>query len=94
MTWRMCPECKASATIVVDSRWYPAGAVRRRHVCKSKSCGYRFTTVERILEEGERAVDFGDPLRSARQTVMWDIARFLKQQGAIDLDDEQQPSSL
>ncbi len=42
-----CPKCKAEDTRVIDSRIIEDGfAVRRRRECLS--CGYRFTTYERV----------------------------------------------
>ncbi len=44
-----CPVCQADDTKVVDSRLASEGtAVRRRRRCPS--CGYRFTTFERVDE--------------------------------------------
>jgi transcriptional repressor NrdR len=44
-----CPSCRADDTKVVDSRLAEEGAsVRRRRQCVS--CGYRFTTFERLEE--------------------------------------------
>jgi transcriptional repressor NrdR len=44
-----CPQCQAEDTKVVDSRLAAEGAaVRRRRRCLS--CGYRFTTFERVDE--------------------------------------------
>jgi transcriptional repressor NrdR len=44
-----CPQCQAEDTKVVDSRLASEGAaVRRRRRCLT--CGYRFTTFERIDE--------------------------------------------
>lgn len=86
MTWRICPECKKSMTTVIDSRWFPPGGVKRRHACKSAECGHRFTTVELIVTEGNRAIDMLAPLRAARQEVMLDIVRYLKDKDVIDVD--------
>ncbi len=42
-----CPKCKAEDTKVIDSRIIEDGfAIRRRRECSS--CGYRFTTYERV----------------------------------------------
>ena len=42
-----CPKCKAEGTKVIDSRIIEGGfAIRRRRECVT--CGYRFTTYERI----------------------------------------------
>jgi transcriptional repressor NrdR len=44
-----CPLCRAEDTKVVDSRTASDGAaIRRRRLCLS--CGYRFTTYERMEE--------------------------------------------
>jgi transcriptional repressor NrdR len=44
-----CPSCRAEDTKVVDSRTAQDGAaIRRRRACLS--CGYRFTTFERMEE--------------------------------------------
>jgi transcriptional repressor NrdR len=44
-----CPACRAEDTKVVDSRTAQDGAaIRRRRSCLS--CGYRFTTFERLEE--------------------------------------------
>ena len=44
-----CPHCQADDTKVVDSRLAGEGmAVRRRRRCPT--CGYRFTTFERVDE--------------------------------------------
>jgi transcriptional repressor NrdR len=44
-----CPSCHADDTKVVDSRAADEGAaIRRRRLCLS--CGYRFTTYERMEE--------------------------------------------
>lgn len=44
-----CPSCRADDTKVVDSRLAESGAaVRRRRRCLS--CGFRFTTFERVEE--------------------------------------------
>lgn len=43
----LCPVCDASDTRVIDSRPVEAGrAIRRRRECES--CGYRFTSYERL----------------------------------------------
>ncbi len=45
----LCPSCRADETKVVDSRLAADGtAIRRRRRCSS--CGYRFTTFERVEE--------------------------------------------
>lgn len=40
----LCPECKRSATIVIDSRQAPNNSTRRSRACPA--CGFRFTTYE------------------------------------------------
>ena len=42
-----CPRCGGKA-VVVDSRKYPTGEVRRRRKCGS--CGHRFSTLEAIVK--------------------------------------------
>lgn len=42
-----CPKCSSEESKVVDSR-QAEDAIRRRRVCES--CGFRFTTFERIEE--------------------------------------------
>src|SRR4051812_24331654 len=43
----ICPQCQSNELRVIDSRDVPAAtAVRRRRECES--CGYRFTTYERV----------------------------------------------
>lgn len=42
-----CPRCGGKA-VVVDSRQYPTGEVRRRRKCGS--CGHRFSTLEAIVK--------------------------------------------
>ncbi|HEY3291110.1 MAG TPA: transcriptional regulator NrdR [Anaerolineae bacterium] len=42
-----CPACGSSSTHVVDTIREPNGGIRRRRECKS--CGKRFSTVERIV---------------------------------------------
>lgn len=43
-----CPSC-GHATSVCDSR-HVSGNTRRRRVCRSKKCGYRFTTKEVVFD--------------------------------------------
>ena len=43
-----CPACGSGSTHVVDTVREPNGGIRRRRECKS--CGKRFSTVERIVE--------------------------------------------
>lgn len=43
-----CPACGSGSTHVIDTMREPAGGIRRRRECKS--CGKRFSTVERIVE--------------------------------------------
>lgn len=48
-TTMICPQCKADSVRVIDSRDAPAEpAIRRRRECES--CGFRFTTYERIAQ--------------------------------------------
>lgn len=42
-----CPRCGGKA-VVVDSRQYPTGEVRRRRKCGR--CGHRFSTLEAIVK--------------------------------------------
>ena len=42
----LCPKCKSDRLSVIDSRDVDDKAVRRRRECES--CGYRFTTYERV----------------------------------------------
>ena len=42
-TVMICPKCGGRA-VVVDSRTYPTGEVRRRRKCRR--CGHRFSTLE------------------------------------------------
>lgn len=61
-----CPTCSAASLRTYDSR--PAGddAIRRRRECKS--CGYRFTTLERTEDELESTiVDFVRNLNASKE---------------------------
>lgn len=42
-----CPRCGGKA-VVVDSRQYPTGEVRRRRKCGR--CGHRFSTLEAVVK--------------------------------------------
>ena len=42
-----CPRCGGRA-VVVDSRTYPTGEVRRRRKCRR--CGFRFSTLEAVVK--------------------------------------------
>jgi transcriptional regulator NrdR family protein len=52
-----CLGCQSASSRVLDTRPAPRGEVRRRRQCDS--CGWRFTTYERLVEERE------DPLELA-----------------------------
>ncbi len=43
-----CPSCASGDTHVIDTVREPSGGIRRRRSCKV--CGYRFSTIERVLE--------------------------------------------
>lgn len=43
-----CPACNSGSTHVIDTVREPTGGIRRRRECKT--CGKRFSTVERIVE--------------------------------------------
>ncbi|MFC1463284.1 MAG: transcriptional regulator NrdR [Candidatus Brachytrichaceae bacterium NZ_4S206] len=43
-----CPNCGSGDTHVIDTVREPSGGIRRRRSCKT--CGRRFSTVERIVE--------------------------------------------
>jgi transcriptional repressor NrdR len=43
-----CPACGSGSTHVIDTVREPNGGIRRRRECKT--CGKRFSTVERIVE--------------------------------------------
>ena len=43
----ICPKCGGRA-VVVDSRTYPTGEVRRRRECRR--CAFRFSTLEAVVE--------------------------------------------
>jgi hypothetical protein len=42
-----CPECGATGHRVIESRYQPKAAAKRRR-CVCKACGYRFNTQERV----------------------------------------------
>jgi hypothetical protein len=44
-----CPKCDADVS-VVDSRPGPANTIRRRRLCSSSSCRFRFTTHELVID--------------------------------------------
>ena len=46
-TVMICPKCGGRA-VVVDSRTYPTGEVRRRRKCRR--CGFRFSTLEAVVK--------------------------------------------
>lgn len=46
-TAMICPKCGGRA-VVVDSRTYPTGEVRRRRKCRR--CGFRFSTLEAVVK--------------------------------------------
>lgn len=48
----VCPACGGSETVVTDSRGTERGEVRRRRRCPA--CDHRFTTYERLAEQGTK----------------------------------------
>lgn len=52
-----CPSCSSSNTGVLDTVHEPSGATRRRRICKA--CGWRFTTVEHVVEKTPLVVKRG-----------------------------------
>lgn len=77
MSWKRCPECKKVCR-TIDSRWTEDGAVRRRHQCSGKKCGYRFTTIEVPVPDGVSVAGFHDPYKAARNVVMAEIGNYLR----------------
>jgi hypothetical protein len=59
-----CPECGATGHRVIESRYQPKAAAKRRR-CVCKACGHRFNTQERIwtdkLVPGPEPVAFTPP---------------------------------
>jgi hypothetical protein len=45
-----CPQCQGVVRCF-DSRPGPNNSIRRRRVCLSRDCGYRFTTYEAVIED-------------------------------------------
>jgi transcriptional repressor NrdR len=52
-----CPQCSSTDTHVVDTVREASGCIRRRRACKS--CGRRFSTVERVVEVAPLVVKRG-----------------------------------
>jgi transcriptional repressor NrdR len=83
-----CPSCGADDDKVVDSRPTADGtAIRRRRECRS--CGFRFTTFERVeLPELLVAKRSGAVRPFSRQKVLEGMARAAK--GRVPLEDLEQ----
>ena len=85
-----CPKCGGGDTRVVDSRMQESSnAVKRRRECRS--CGYRFTTFERVEDPIEVVKSNGSRQPFDRTKLLVGLTRATSKRDNIDL---QQLNSL
>ena len=50
----LCPKCGEGRFVVIETERNIDGSVRRRRECNHKSCGYRESSIEIVLDEFKR----------------------------------------